>query len=53
MTKDLITDDVHQKLWQRKKLKNRRERNEIKKVRKTYFKSKETGDDQPAKDDKK
>ena len=53
MTKDLNTDDVHQKLWQRKKLKVRRERNEIKKVRKTYFKQKEQTGEEPPTDNKK
>jgi hypothetical protein len=39
MAKD--SSDINEKLWSRKKLKNRRERNENKKVRKAYFKAKE------------
>ena len=34
-------DEIHQKLWNRKKLKIRRERNESKKVRKQFFKTKD------------
>lgn len=35
-------DYYNQKLWKRKLLKKRRERNEIKKMRKGYFKEKES-----------
>ena len=34
-------DEINQKLWSRKKLMKRRERNESNKVRKTFFKQKE------------
>ena len=34
-------DEIHHKLWARKRLKVRRERNDKKKMRKTYFKAKE------------
>lgn len=33
--------DINEKLWSRKKLKARREKNASKKVRKAYFKAKE------------
>ena len=36
------TDEVHQKLWQRKKLNERRAQNDSKKVRKQFYKDKET-----------
>ena len=38
-TKKVFGDssDIHQKLWARKKLKERRERNVNKKIRKSYF----------------
>ena len=35
------TDEIHQKLWQRKKLNKRREQNDQKRVRKNYYKEKE------------
>ena len=34
-------DEINQKLWARKKLKKRRDRNETKRVRKNYFKHKD------------
>ena len=38
---DRDPDQINQMLWKRKNLKKRRERNDIKKVRKSYFKDKE------------
>lgn len=37
--------DINEKLWSRKKLKARREKNDIKHIRKSYFKLKDGGKD--------
>lgn len=36
-------DDIHQKLWKRKMLKNRRRRNDLNKVKKNFHKEQENG----------
>ena len=45
-------DDINQKLWNRKKLKARRHRNEMKKVRKSFFKQAESEETAGGTDDK-
>ena len=47
------TDEIHQKLWQRKKLMKRRELNTSHKIKKNYFKNKEAEEQKPENPDDK